>query len=194
MRAFSHARARHRDPAGAKHAGDAASDHAVQAPHPPRTTRRMLLHACVRYAQGSHVTNQSLRERFDVKSSNAAQISRLIKEAIEAHLIKPVNPDTSPRYREYLPDWLSRRESERLRRHPSRRRSGMVEGSRVSFDRYLLFGAFAGAFSGAPWGGCASDTQMNWENNGGPHAVSLDFHLTAICFCGLRERSPTLCA
>ena len=62
-------------------------------------------HACICYAQGSHVTNQSLRERFDVKSSNAAQISRLIKEAIEAHLIKPVNPDTSPRYREYLPDW-----------------------------------------------------------------------------------------
>lgn len=62
-------------------------------------------HACVCYAQGEFATNQSLRERFDVKSSNAAQISRLIREAITTHLIKPVDPDTAPRYMKYVPYW-----------------------------------------------------------------------------------------
>lgn len=62
-------------------------------------------HACVCYALGTFATNQSLRERFGVKSSNAAQISRLIKDAIEAQLIKPVDPETAPRYMKYIPFW-----------------------------------------------------------------------------------------
>lgn len=63
-------------------------------------------HACICYAQGTYVTNQSLRERFAVKSSNSAQISRLIKDAMNAKLIKPVDPYTSPRYMKYEPFWV----------------------------------------------------------------------------------------
>lgn len=62
-------------------------------------------HACSRYEEGEYATNASLRERFDVKSSNAAQISRLIKEAVESNLIAPVDPSTSPRYMKYKPHW-----------------------------------------------------------------------------------------
>ncbi|MFC7282845.1 ATP-binding protein [Gordonibacter pamelaeae] len=62
-------------------------------------------HACICYAQGDYATNQSLRERFDLKPSNASQISRLIKEAAEGGLIKPVDPNTSPRYMKYEPAW-----------------------------------------------------------------------------------------
>lgn len=62
-------------------------------------------HACICYAQGEYVTNASLRERFDLKNSNTSQISRLIKEAIEAKLIKPVDESTAPRYMRYEPIW-----------------------------------------------------------------------------------------
>ncbi len=62
-------------------------------------------HACICYAQEDFATNQSLRERFGLKTSNASQISRLIKEAVENGLIKPVDPDTSPRYMKYEPAW-----------------------------------------------------------------------------------------
>lgn len=63
-------------------------------------------HACICYAQGDYATNQSLRERFGLKPSNASQISRLIKDAVEKGLIKPVDPDTSPRYMKYEPAWV----------------------------------------------------------------------------------------
>ena len=62
-------------------------------------------HTCLKYGEGGFATNASLRHRFGVKSSNAAQISRLIRQAVDQQLIKPVNPDTSPRYMQYVPGW-----------------------------------------------------------------------------------------
>jgi predicted HTH transcriptional regulator len=63
-------------------------------------------HTCVLYENNEYATNKSLRERFDVKESNSAQISRLIKEAVSAGIIKPVEPNTSPRYMQYEPGWV----------------------------------------------------------------------------------------
>lgn len=63
------------------------------------------LHACIKYIQGEYLTNSSLRERFGVPASSAAVISRLIKEAIAKHYIKPFDPDTAPRYMKYMPIW-----------------------------------------------------------------------------------------
>ena len=62
-------------------------------------------HACVRYGRGEFINNSSLRERFGLKPSNTAQISRLIKEAVGKPLIKPLDPATSPRYMVYMPYW-----------------------------------------------------------------------------------------
>ena len=62
-------------------------------------------HACLKYSEGSYISNATLRERFGVSNSNAAQISRLIKLAIEHELIKPVDASTSPRYMQYEPFW-----------------------------------------------------------------------------------------
>ena len=62
-------------------------------------------HACLKYGEGEYVSNASLRERFDVSESGSAQISRLIKEAVERGLIKPIDPETSPRYMRYAPYW-----------------------------------------------------------------------------------------
>lgn len=63
------------------------------------------LHACIKHVQGEQLTNSSLRERFGVKESSAGSISRLIKEAVELKLIKPLDPTTAPRYMKYIPVW-----------------------------------------------------------------------------------------
>lgn len=63
------------------------------------------LHACIKYLSGDVVTNSSLRERFGLQESSSASISRLIKEAVDGGLIKPIDPDTAPRYMKYIPIW-----------------------------------------------------------------------------------------
>ena len=63
------------------------------------------LHACIKQVQGEQLTNRSLRERFGLKESSSGSISRLIKEAVEAKLIKPLDPTTAPRYMRYIPIW-----------------------------------------------------------------------------------------
>lgn len=62
-------------------------------------------HACVLFANREYISNASLRERFGLESSKSAQISRLIKEAVEAGLIKPVEANASQKYMRYLPFW-----------------------------------------------------------------------------------------
>lgn len=63
------------------------------------------LHACIKHAQNEQLTNTSLRERFGLKQSSSGSVSRLIKEAFTVGLIKPLDPNTAPRYMSYLPYW-----------------------------------------------------------------------------------------
>lgn len=63
------------------------------------------LHACIKHVQGEYLTNSSLRKRFGLKDSSSGSISRLIKDTVELGLIKPLEPDTAPRYMKYLPVW-----------------------------------------------------------------------------------------
>ena len=63
------------------------------------------LHACIQYVQGEQLTNSSLRNRLGLKDSSSGSVSRLIKEAVAANLIKPLEPDTAPRYMKYIPVW-----------------------------------------------------------------------------------------
>ncbi|MGN0653569.1 MAG: ATP-binding protein [Oscillospiraceae bacterium] len=62
------------------------------------------MHACVKYIQGEFLTNSSLRERFGLKDSSSASISRLIKEATEKEYIKKLE-DTAPKHTKYVPIW-----------------------------------------------------------------------------------------
>lgn len=64
------------------------------------------LHACIKYVQGENITNSSLRDRFALPESSSGSISRLIKEAVNRKMIKPVDPDTAPRYMKYIPIWV----------------------------------------------------------------------------------------
>ena len=63
------------------------------------------LHACIQHVEGEQLTNSSLRSRFGLSDSNSASISRLIKEAVAKQLIKPLDPNTAPRYMKYIPIW-----------------------------------------------------------------------------------------
>lgn len=62
-------------------------------------------HACLMYIQGDGLTNASLRMHFGVKDSLTESISRLIKEAVSQRLIKPLDPNTAPRYMKHIPAW-----------------------------------------------------------------------------------------
>lgn len=63
------------------------------------------LHACIQQTQHEQLTNHSLRTRFSLPDSSSGSISRLIKEAVQKGLIKPLDPDTAPRYMKYVPIW-----------------------------------------------------------------------------------------
>jgi len=63
-------------------------------------------HACLKYVSNEETTNQSLRERFRIDDKNYPMISRLLKDAMDAGVIKDANPDEkSPRNRKYIPYW-----------------------------------------------------------------------------------------
>lgn len=63
------------------------------------------LHACLRYVNREPVTNTSLRERFRVEAGNSAIVSRIIRDAIEADLIKPFEEGQAKKAARYLPWW-----------------------------------------------------------------------------------------
>ena len=67
--------------------------------------RACYFHACISYINQEPMNNSSLRKRFGLDEKNSSGISRLIKEAVEQKLIRPVDPDTAPRYKRYVPYW-----------------------------------------------------------------------------------------
>lgn len=67
--------------------------------------RACYLHACLKRVNREYVTNSSLRERFNIEVKNSSMISRLLKEALEAELIKLADETTSDKHKRYLPYW-----------------------------------------------------------------------------------------
>jgi ATP-dependent DNA helicase RecG len=65
--------------------------------------RAIYLHTCLHYVRRERVTNASVRERFGL--DDAARTSRLIGEAIEANLVRVLDPTAGRRYTEYVPYW-----------------------------------------------------------------------------------------
>jgi len=69
--------------------------------------RACYFHACLCYVTRRRMTNASLRERFGVSSQNAAEVSRLLKDALGSKLIVVEDPSVGTRSRAYLPFWTN---------------------------------------------------------------------------------------
>ena len=68
--------------------------------------RACYQHACLKYVTNDKMTNQSLRERFNIANENAAMVSRMIKDTFEAGLIKEEDPESKSRkFVKYIPIW-----------------------------------------------------------------------------------------
>lgn len=67
--------------------------------------RACYLHACLRYVNRDFMTNTTLRERFGIEPHNSATASRLIKEALEADVIRPYDESAARKLMKYVPYW-----------------------------------------------------------------------------------------
>lgn len=67
--------------------------------------RACYQHACLCVVMGRRMTNPSLRQRLGIDAKNASQASRIIKETLQASMIKLFDPDVRLRDRSYLPFW-----------------------------------------------------------------------------------------
>ena len=68
--------------------------------------RACYQHACLKWVSNEKMSNQSLRERFQIEDKNAAIASRIIKDTFEAAMIKEDDPENKSRkHRSYVPFW-----------------------------------------------------------------------------------------
>ncbi|MDP1930504.1 MAG: ATP-binding protein [Gammaproteobacteria bacterium] len=67
--------------------------------------RACYLHACLKWVMRDFLTNASLRERFGVEEKNKATVSRYIREAVEAGMIRPFDEDAARKLMKYAPYW-----------------------------------------------------------------------------------------
>lgn len=61
-------------------------------------------HACLKYVSNDKMTNKSLRQRLGIDDKNYPMASRIIRDSIDAKLIKEDSSDTGIRHC-YLPYW-----------------------------------------------------------------------------------------
>ena len=68
--------------------------------------RATYQHCCLKYVIDEFMTNQTLRERFNVDEKNYPMISKIIKETIENGMIKEFDTENkAKRYTKYIPFW-----------------------------------------------------------------------------------------
>ncbi len=66
-------------------------------------SRACYQHAVLRHLSGQRMRNQTLRERLGVESRNTAQVSKVIRQALDEQLVRPADP-ARPRSG-YVPFW-----------------------------------------------------------------------------------------
>lgn len=65
------------------------------------------LHCCLRYVQRDFMTNSSLRDRFGVEKRDSFVVSRIIRDALDAEIIRPFDPNASKKFMKYVPLWAA---------------------------------------------------------------------------------------
>lgn len=67
--------------------------------------RACYQHCCLRYVNREHMNNASLRERFGIEGKNSAMVSRVIKDTVNAKLIRAYDADAGTKAMRYVPHW-----------------------------------------------------------------------------------------
>jgi ATP-dependent DNA helicase RecG len=68
--------------------------------------RACYQHACLKWVSNEKMSNQSLRERFQIEDRNYSIASRIIRDALEEKIIKEDDPESKSRkYASYVPYW-----------------------------------------------------------------------------------------
>jgi predicted HTH transcriptional regulator len=68
--------------------------------------RACYQHCCLKYVAGSKMSNQTIRERFRIEERNYPMASKIIRDTLDAKLIKPPDPQSrSNRHATYIPFW-----------------------------------------------------------------------------------------
>ena len=67
--------------------------------------RTCYMQACLASVTANALTNADVRSLFALEGNAKVKASRVIKDTVDAGLIKPVDPDTAPRYMRYVPFW-----------------------------------------------------------------------------------------
>ena len=67
--------------------------------------RACYLHAVLKYLNRQPMNNTTLRDRFGVEQKNSATVSRIIKQALEANVIKPYDDSAGTKAMRYVPHW-----------------------------------------------------------------------------------------
>jgi len=68
--------------------------------------RACYQHCCLKYVSGEKMSNQSLRQRFNISDKNYPMASRIIADTLNAGLVKPADPESkSKKYAFYVPFW-----------------------------------------------------------------------------------------
>jgi ATP-dependent DNA helicase RecG len=68
--------------------------------------RACYLHAVLKYLNRQPMNNATLRERFGVDVKNSAMISRIIKQAVEAKVIRAYDDAAGTKAMRYVPSWV----------------------------------------------------------------------------------------
>jgi ATP-dependent DNA helicase RecG len=68
--------------------------------------RACYQHCCLKWVMNERMTNQSLRERFKLGEEKVEQVSRIIRDTVDAGKIKTEDANPSKRYAKYVPFWV----------------------------------------------------------------------------------------
>lgn len=67
--------------------------------------RACYLHSVLKYLGQEPMNNTTVRERFGISVENSAMVSRVIKQSVEAGMIKPYDPTAGTKAMRYVPFW-----------------------------------------------------------------------------------------
>ncbi|MCK4840527.1 MAG: transcriptional regulator, partial [Methylococcales bacterium] len=67
--------------------------------------RACYQHCCLKYVNKEPMNNTSLRERLSINEGSSAVVSRLIKQTIDAGLIRLYDPKANRKFYRYVPFW-----------------------------------------------------------------------------------------